>query len=165
MTKIAEKISEGFMERAGLENSLWYGSALISLLATGAQTQGAFAVLEGQARAGEDVPFHTHTHEDECFYMLDGEMTFRVGDQAIRAQAGDFIFLPRRMRHAWTSETNTRFLVTITPAGFETSFIEFSQPAEKVELPAPSDEPPPAEFLQALLARENELGVFYDFQQ
>jgi quercetin dioxygenase-like cupin family protein len=155
----------GFVEHARRENSLWYGAALISLLATGEQTNGIFSVLEGRTGRGEDVPFHTHSHEDESFYLLEGEMTFRIGAQTLQAKAGDFVFLPRRIGHAWTSNTDARFLVVISPAGFEKSFVEFSEPAANMALPALPEGPPSEEFLQALVARENELGVFYDFQQ
>lgn len=122
-------------------------------------------MLEGHARQGEDVPRHTHTHEDESFYLLEGQMTFQIGAQTVRAGEGDFVYLPRLVGHAWTSDTDARFIVFISPAGFETSFIEFSEPATEVTLPPSAEGPPPEAFLQALMARENELGVFYDFQQ
>lgn len=155
----------GFKDRARIENSRWYGSALISLLATGAQTNHIYALFEGMTRSGEEVPFHTHSREDESFYLLDGEITFHIDEQTMHAKAGDFVFLPRNIRHSWKSDTDAHFLVLVTPAGFEGSFVEFSEPAPSMSLPPLQEGPPPEEYLQALLSRENELGVFYDFQQ
>jgi quercetin dioxygenase-like cupin family protein len=155
----------GFIDRARIENSRWYGQALVSLLATGPQTNNTFALLEAMVHSGEEVPFHTHSQEDESFYMLEGEITFYVGEQMMDAKTGDFIFLPRNVRHSWRSTTNARCLVLITPAGFERSFVEFSEPVISMSLPPRQEGPPPEEYLQALLSRENELGVFYDFQQ
>lgn len=165
MTTNMERASTGFADRARVENSRWYGSAFVSLLATGAQTGNTFALLEGRTRSGEEVPFHTHIREDESFYVLDGEMTFYLAEQTIEAKPGDFIFLPRAIRHSWKSKTDARFLVLISPAGFEMSFVEFSEPAASMSLPPLQDGPPPDDYLQALLRRENELGVLYDFQQ
>ena len=165
MTMSIDTAVTGFADHARVENSRWYGSAIISLLITGAQTKNTFALLQGGTRSGEEVPFHTHSREDESFYILDGEMTFYIGEQTIHAKTNDFVFLPRKIRHSWRSDTDAHFLVLITPAGFERSFIEFSEPAPSMLLPPLQDGPPSEEYLQALLIRENELGVVYEFQQ
>jgi hypothetical protein len=74
-------------------------------------------------RAGSRLR-HTHTREDEAFYVLEGELTFQVGDQTINAPVGTFVFSPRGIQHSFrvTSETNARRLTLITPAGFEEFF-------------------------------------------
>jgi quercetin dioxygenase-like cupin family protein len=154
----------GYLERARTENSYWYGTALVSMLATSAQTGGSFALLEGMTHPGEEVPFHTHSREDESLYLLSGEMTFHIGEITLQARAGDFVFLPRNVQHSWRSNSEARFLVLIIPGGFEASFIEYSQPAPVVALPPPPEQPPDETDFQALIERENELGVFYDFQ-
>lgn len=158
--------NRGFAERARLGKSRWYGGGLITFLATGEQTQGQFALFEATVRRGEEVPFHTHSREDESFYVLAGEMTCHIGDQMFSARSGDFLFLPRNIKHSWKAESETlTFLVLITPAGFEQSFLEFSKPAGSLTLPPVSEAGPPEEFMQRLIQRENELGVVYDFQR
>ncbi|MBK9018058.1 MAG: cupin domain-containing protein [Saprospiraceae bacterium] len=46
-----------------------------------------------------EPPPHTHQHEDETYYLLEGEMLFRIGEAEFVGKAGDFVFLPRQLRH------------------------------------------------------------------
>src|SRR5262249_57862315 len=57
-------------------------------------TGGALTVIETSIGAGP--PLHVHDREDECFYVLDGELSIRCGDDSFDAAAGSFVFLPRR---------------------------------------------------------------------
>ena len=50
---------------------------------------------------GIATPLHRHTNEDEAFYLLDGTMTYRAGDETYSLAEGDFIWLPRGMPHAF----------------------------------------------------------------
>ena len=40
-------------------------------------------------------PLHVHDREDECCYVLDGELSIRCGTDTFDAPAGSFVFLPR----------------------------------------------------------------------
>ena len=59
--------------------------------------------------------------------------------------AGDSLYLPVGEDHAFRVRSDTaRFLVLITPAGFERFFLEEGTPSEAdAELPAPAGPPPP----------------------
>ncbi len=57
-------------------------------LATGAETGGAYASFEALVPPGGGPPPHVHTREAESFYVLEGEITFRAGDETMRAAAG-----------------------------------------------------------------------------
>jgi Cupin domain len=75
------------------------------------------------------VPPHTHTHEDEFSYVLEGEIGARVGDQEILATPGSYIIKPRGVPHTfWNAGTKpARILEIISPAGFEKYFLEMSE--------------------------------------
>jgi quercetin dioxygenase-like cupin family protein len=60
-----------------------------------------------RAPQGSGSPSHRHHHEDEAWYMLDGDLTFWLGDERCTASTGAFVFGPRM------------FLLLPTPAGFE----------------------------------------------
>jgi mannose-6-phosphate isomerase-like protein (cupin superfamily) len=95
--------------------------------ATAQGTGGAFSVVEiGQRRDGEP-PLHVHHREDEAFYVLEGEMTFYVGDERLHAPAGAFIFLPRGVPHSFTVDGTgvARVLQLCSPAGVERFFSEW----------------------------------------
>ena len=50
---------------------------------------------------GGAVPAHSHPRHEERFEVLEGEMTFTVGRQEVRAGAGDSAVVPAGMRHAF----------------------------------------------------------------
>ncbi len=76
------------------------------------------AVLEYTTRAGEEPPDHVHPTEDEAFYVLDGSVTFRCGEETYEADAGGFVLLPRGIEHGYTirSDGDVRLLAVTSPA-------------------------------------------------
>src|SRR6516225_1362201 len=127
--------------RHSLDRSVWYNGSLMTLLATGEETQGKFALIEAVSRKGNDPPPHIHRREEEIFYVLEGEVVFSVGERTIKGTPGTMIFLPRDVRHSLTIESeHARMLILVTPAGLERWFKEFGVPAPAMTLP-PADEP------------------------
>ena len=63
------------------------------LKASQPSTGGALSVFETIIDAGP--PLHVHDREDECFYVLDGELSIRCGGEVFDAAQGSFVFLPR----------------------------------------------------------------------
>ncbi len=57
-------------------------------LATGEDTNGKYAMWEAIVPPGGGPPPHIHSREEEGFYILEGEITFMVGDQRVVATAG-----------------------------------------------------------------------------
>ena len=51
------------------------------------------------------APPHTHTLEDEVYYVLNGEMAFLLGDYVETAQKGSTVILPRGVAHATWNES------------------------------------------------------------
>ena len=91
----------------------------------GEQTAGASALMEFRIEPGYPVPpRHVHTHEDEITYVLEGELDVTIGDETRTLRAGEAIFKPGGIPHAFgiAGERPVRFLETITPAGFEGYF-------------------------------------------
>ena len=138
--------------RQSLNRSIWYSGSLFTFLATGKETQGQFALMEVVARKGNAPPPHLHHREDETFYVLEGEMTFCVGGQTIKATPGTMVFLPRDVVHSFAIESDQmRVLVLLAPAGLEEWFKEFSVPAPALTLP-PATEVPFSEIQKMLAA-------------
>jgi quercetin dioxygenase-like cupin family protein len=76
------------------------------------------AIIEYTTRVGEEPPAHTHATEDEIFYVLQGALTFRCGDDTFEAADGGFVFLPRGIPHEYTirSDGDVCLLVVTSPA-------------------------------------------------
>lgn len=143
-----------YARRADLEHSQWYMGALFSHLALSEDTNGSFGLFEIRARQGGEPPLHTHTHEDEAFYVLDGRLTFRSGAQTFAAEPGSLIFLPRGVPHGFVFESDTvRMLALLAPGGSDRYFIEAGQPASAFSLPAMVTEPPDVAAMARHLAR------------
>ncbi|GAC1439150.1 MAG: hypothetical protein NVSMB51_16580 [Solirubrobacteraceae bacterium] len=69
----------------------------------GEQTNGALTALENVIPPGQGPPLHTHANEDESWYVMDGELRFKLGDALHRAPAGSFVFVPRGTPHCFQS--------------------------------------------------------------
>ena len=95
----------------------WMGETSTYFLATGEQTGGAFALVDEQAKRGDSVPLHMHREDMESFYVVEGEITLYMGDQAgVRAGAGSFAHLPDGTVHGFRVESETaRYLILTTP--------------------------------------------------
>jgi len=95
--------------------------------ATAETTTGSFSVIEADQHRGGEPPRHVHHREDEAFYVLEGEMTFQVGDETLPAPAGSFVFLPRDLPHSFKVGGNgdARVLHFCAPPGLERFFAEW----------------------------------------
>jgi quercetin dioxygenase-like cupin family protein len=51
------------------------------------------AILEYVTRKGEEPPDHTHPSEDEMFYVLDGAISFRCGQETFTLRRADLSLL------------------------------------------------------------------------
>ncbi len=113
------------LEREGGER-LRFSDAEFLVRASADTTDGAFTIIEEIAPL--DTPLHVHEHEDELFYVLEGEHVFRIDDEEFHAVPGGVVFAPRRVPHAHRRvEPRTgRFLTMTSPAGFENFFRELA---------------------------------------
>lgn len=150
----------GYSQRLETGVPLWHMGALFTFLADGSTTDGRYALKEFIVRPGAEPPPHTHTHEDEAFYVLEGQFRFSVGDQEIDAGPGSFVFLPRGLTHGFAVQTPTgRGLSMYTPAGLEDAFRELSEPAPEATLPPLPSGPPDPEHIRHLIDVFRSRGV------
>jgi len=132
--------------------SLWHLGALLTFKALGAETDGRFWALEGLADKNMAVPLHIHTHEDEVWYVLEGEIHFTVGDEMRVAGPGTFAFIPKGVAHTFQIRSDTaRWFGFGTPAGLDQWFFETGEPAGALTLPPPPDSPPDVAMIVASL--------------
>jgi quercetin dioxygenase-like cupin family protein len=68
--------------------------------ATAAETGGSFSLWEAVFPPGKGAPPHTHTREDEAFFVLSGELTIEFEGASHRVTSGGFFFGARNRRHA-----------------------------------------------------------------
>ena len=114
------------------ERLSWMGDPTV-LKATSVDTDGRYAVAEVISGPASLVPLHVHHREDEAFYVLEGAVSFWVGDERHDATAGSFVFGPKDVPHRYevTSET-ARMLMVFSPGGFEGFIRETADLVEEV---------------------------------
>jgi quercetin dioxygenase-like cupin family protein len=102
------------------------GQMEIRYLVDGAQT-GGLGLFEMKVPAGAHVPpAHSHTHNEECVYVLEGVLRYSVDDETRDLKPGDWMSTPRGAVHHFCnpgSET-VRTLVMLTPDTGEQFFRE-----------------------------------------
>jgi quercetin dioxygenase-like cupin family protein len=102
------------------------------------QSGGEVAVIEGsrQPHGFAGPPLHHHDF-DEAFYVLEGELTFRLGDELFTRKAGELAFAARGMPHTYANHSgaDARALIICTPAGFERYFGRMAADREGVDPP------------------------------
>jgi quercetin dioxygenase-like cupin family protein len=130
----------------------WVMGELDVIKATAAQTEGLFGLKESKASKGSGPPLHVHEHEDEACYVLEGEVTFFVGADVVRATAGALVYLPRRIPHSLRIDSaEARTLWLVVPGGFESFFTETFPAA--TEGGGPSGKPPDLEQMTKAAAK------------
>ncbi len=73
-------------------------------MATGEDTNGKYAMWEAIVPPGGGPPPHVHSREEEAFYILEGEITFHIGDERVVATAGMFANMPVGTPHSFKNE-------------------------------------------------------------
>jgi quercetin dioxygenase-like cupin family protein len=123
----------------------YFDVGLGSICLTGADTGGAYCLLDVCLAPGIGVPRHIHAREDETYYVLSGELQVEVGDQSFLLRSGDTLLAPRNIPHQLknTGAAENRYLLVFSPAGFE-NFIDGTAVAAPEGAPAPTEPPPVA---------------------
>lgn len=138
----------------------WWMGALAIIKASGKDTNGHFSLVEVVEHEGAAAPLHVHHNEDEAFWILDGSLTFEVGEKTIKAETGSFLFGPRDVPHRYTVDKGpARLLFILTPSGFEEFIRETSEPASSPILPPRSDAPPTDEEMEQLMPIVQKYGM------
>jgi mannose-6-phosphate isomerase-like protein (cupin superfamily) len=106
---------------------LTFGEVEILVRAPADTTGGALTIFEENEAV--DTPLHVHEHEDELFYVLEGEHVFQVGDTEHRAGPGELVFAPRGVPHSQRRVVprKGRTLVLTSPGGLEGFFRELAE--------------------------------------
>ena len=136
------------------------GRELYILLATNANTNGEFLVLDNIGPAGNAIIQHLHEQHTETFLCTAGTMTMWSSGAEHGMQPGDFLHVPAGTIHSFRLDAHyTRFFSVLAPGIFEPFFHTLGTPYDGFIFPA---EPGPARFdrlMQKVQAGELDLKV------
>ena len=98
-----------------------------AFLADGDETGNRYSVSIWWVDPGKPGPgAHSHEANEELFYVIEGTMTFLVGDQHVDAAAGTFLRIPAGVTHDFENRSASRAgaLNVFIPGGFESNMPE-----------------------------------------
>lgn len=120
----------------------WQVGILWVLLATAEQTGGEYSLMWELCPKGSGPPPHYHD-QDEQFYLIDGEITFRAGEQELKVGSGSFVLVPRGTVHYFRVDSDTATILnSYTPGGFERSITELGNPPRRARCRPPTTSRP-----------------------
>jgi Mannose-6-phosphate isomerase len=116
------KISEVLFVPPGSGRKYNMGAMSSIFLADGVETNNQYCVSEWWLDPHSDGPGpHLHEENVELFYVLEGVVTFLVGDETVEAHKGTFIRIPANTIHDFMNKSKDRagVLNIFMPGGFE----------------------------------------------
>ena len=128
-------IDEGQRQRLSIAGSSY------RIIVSGEETNGNYAVIDMLVPPGSGPNPHAHAGFQEMFYVVDGEVEFKMEGRKHLAKKGTLVNIPLGgVVHCFknTSDQVAHLLCTVVPAGLDTFFREVGKPIEDdVDLPTP----------------------------
>jgi len=101
-------------------------------------------VLEMTLPVGSAPPLHVHDHLDDTWYILQGQMIVRCGDDQMVVGAGHWVSMPRGVPHTFrvVGEHEARILLVHDNASFRDLIRDLGTPATARTVPSQPAFPP-----------------------
>jgi len=116
-------------DRLEEKHSLGFSTILFKVLPR--ETSDNLFVIEHKNLMHGGPPVHLHFHQEEWFYVMEGEVLFQVGDKRQTLRAGESLLGPRGIPHgfAGVGQKPAHMIIAFTPAGrMEAFFREAAVP-------------------------------------
>jgi quercetin dioxygenase-like cupin family protein len=142
-------------------NRYYFDVGIGSVCLSGTDTGGGYCLVEAGLAPGMRVPRHTHTREDEGFFVLVGELEVTVGDDVFILRPGDSLMAPRDIPHQLrnSGDTENHYLLMFSPSGFE-EFLRVTAVAAPDNAAAPTK--PPATSVENVHELATDFGIVFD---
>jgi quercetin dioxygenase-like cupin family protein len=139
------------VRQAGEGDAIWMLNSLYEVRASSDDTGGELTAMEMTIPPGMGPPPHVH-EGGEAVYVLEGQVRYHIGGDVHEGGPGTFFYVPAGIEENFepADDKPVRLLVVYTPGGMDRFFKEAGEPAERREIPPPSDAPPDIERLTAI---------------
>jgi quercetin dioxygenase-like cupin family protein len=140
-------MAHAVMREPGTGRGTWAMGSLFEHLLEKEDGDGRVGVALVTQPPGIATPLHRHSNEAEMFYLLEGRMSYRAGDDDFELYDGCFIYLPQDMPHAFRirGDKPAKLLALTTPAGILHLYDEVGIPAAEMRLPGDDGQTPEVE--------------------
>jgi quercetin dioxygenase-like cupin family protein len=139
------------VRQPGEGDAIWMLNSLYEVRASSDDTGGELTAMEMTIPPGMGPPPHVH-EGGESVYVLEGRVRYHIGGEVHEGGPGTFFYIPAGIEENFepADDNPVRLLVIYTPGGMDRFFAEAGEPAERREIPPPSDAPPDIERLAAI---------------
>ena len=109
-------------DRSGEKHTLGFSNILFKVGTS--ETGGNLFIIEHAHLMKGGPPLHLHYHQEEWFYVMEGEVMFQVGDQRKHLGPGESVLAPRMIPHAFSAigQVPSHMIIAYTPAGMMEQF-------------------------------------------
>src|SRR5262249_14723779 len=111
----------------GEGETITIGPGKIVVKADAGETGGRFSFMEYTAPPGfPGPPLHRHREMVDMFFVVDGELTMRIGDETLQLPLGGVALVAPGTPHTFSNPGSepVRYLNVNSPGGFEQYFRE-----------------------------------------
>ncbi len=136
--------------------SIWLLGMLVTFKAVSEETGGEYSLYELTVPPQLGALPHIHHAETEAFYVLDGEVEFLKGERTVRAEVGEFVFIPKGVVHGFKNvgQEPARCLGIVTPGGLAEKLLTgLGEPAKAETLPPLPEGPPDVERIARIVSK------------
>ena len=73
------------------------------------------------------------------FYVIEGQLTFKVNKERIEAKPGTFVNVPPNVLHSFKNETNAiaKIIIILSPPGIEQLFVDIGVEVSDINVKPP----------------------------
>ena len=106
---------EGYALKSGEGPSIEFRGTKMTVKLSGAASEESYSLIEMVHPSGVGPALHIHPTGAEAFYVLEGHYTIHCGEQQYEAAAGDFVYVPKGLPHAYQSGANGGKVLVLSP--------------------------------------------------
>ncbi|HEY5745900.1 MAG TPA: cupin domain-containing protein [Chryseolinea sp.] len=151
---------KGFKSAPTPENTRAIPGAVFHFLAKSDETGGRHALIKIIVQRGAEPPAHTHSREDESYFIIKGSVRYTIGEDQVTVNEGEYVYLPKDLPHSFqVLSDKAEVLMWMSPGGLDQWFWDNSVPApDGKPLPIPNG-PPPPDVIQHFVTSLESYGV------
>ena len=153
-------LQKGFKASPTAENTRAIPGAVFNFLSMGVDTEGRQALIRIVVNRGAEPPAHTHSREDESYYVVKGRVRYTIGQDIITVNEGEYVYLPKDIPHQFEVLTEqAEVLMWLSPAGLDQWFWDNSAPSPDGKALPMLQGPPPPHVVSHFVTSLREYGV------
>ena len=147
-------MSQAGMSQAGRVSAWWFLDTLV--IEHSMATDTGLRVLEMTLPVGAAPPLHVHEDYDDSFFLVEGQVVMRSGDELTLASAGRWVSTPRGTPHGFrvVGVRPARMLLVLENDSFTELIRDLGEPAGSAARPEAGSGPGTDEVFRALAAHD-----------